>query len=277
MRKFLYLLMLPFVAVAMLSCGDEESDYNADAAVTSYVPTEGRMVASVKTTKESGGRLYSWEHKFTYDAKKRIKNINSDILYHYKSPAGIWYRCNVSSTANYYFKSNDYMTVRYNINYNFPEYTAWNDSDAGVYGGTFDKDGRLMNFGPFDCDYSNGIKAYMDNGRIYTLQMNSYGNVTGYVCDSLDVRVATKLEEYSYSGYDNNTNFDFSAYIGNWVIEREIPDCVNWQYAPFQLAAFGMFGYGGKKLPLGEWEMEGNYPVVFTDFNGYRTEIKYVE
>lgn len=282
MRKFLYMLVLPLVAAIAVSCTqDDDDNYNADAAVTSYAPVEGFVVASVKTTKENNGRLFSWEHKFTYDAKKRIKRIDSDIVHHQKASSGKWYICNISSQANYYFKEDNIMKVRYNISRSFPDYEKWNNTLSGVYSGTFDAEGRLMNFGPYDCEYSGGTlyKVYFDNSRIYTLQRDSYSNIKGYVCDSMDVRIASQQDIYNYEPIArNNTNFDFSAYIGNWVVEREIPDCVSWPYAPFQLAAFGMLGYGGVNLPSGDWEFDASgAPVLFTDDRGYRTEIKYVQ
>lgn len=283
MRKFLFLFLLPFIAAVAVSCdeGNEFDNYNADAAVTSYKPIEGFMVASVKTTKESNGRLFSWKHTFSYDKKNRIKSIDSEIVHHQKASSGKWYICNISSRANYYFKDDNYMKVRYNVSRSFPDYPRWDNTLSGTYGGTFNNEGWLGNFGPFDCEYSGGTlsKVYMDNSRIYTLQRDTYGNVKGYVCDSMDVRVAVKEDIYKYEPVaKNNTNFDFSAYIGNWVMEREIPDCTNWPYAPFQLAAFGMFGYSGLNLPSGEWEFnESGAPILFTDERGFRTEIQYLQ
>lgn len=273
-----FILFLPLLVLAFVACSDDDTTYNADTAVTPYQPSEGAKVGSIKMRMNDGARDHSWDYKFHYDAKNRIKQIETKLATHAKNSNGRWYKVNVTNTANYIFTANDGLMVVYTREDEFPQYPAWNAVTGGRYSGSFDSNGRLTRFGPFDCEYNMGIlsKTHLDNGRIYTIYRDTYGNITGYDCDSVGKQISHR-DVYAYSRERNMTNFDFSAFVGNLVIEREIAENYNWYFAPFHLGAFEMFGVGAWHLPDGEWTMNGDLPVKYVHPKGYEMEIEYIE
>lgn len=280
MKKLLTLMLLalcmPFVA-----CSDND-DYNADTAISAYEPLpsdEYRMVKSVNISKIEKGREYTFNYSFGYDAKNRIKAINGDIK-SYTVRNNRIYELLINYTTDYLFTDKKDLKVVYNASFDYPAYPDWNTSNGSTGIGTFNENGTLLRFGPFDCEYS-GItltKAYFDNGRVYTLQRDRDNNLSGYLCDSLDNAIVSKLNIYKYSSHLNKTNVDFSALFGNWVVERDIAGNENWLYPRYQLAAFDMLGARSRYLPEGEWTLDDKgCPVKCTLPSGLIVTIEYVE
>ena len=302
-------MMISLLTVSLVSC-NEDDDYNADTAVTPYEPVPGRrMVAQVKTTNTIDGRDYSWEHNFEYDAQGRIKQINSTMVHHRAVQFDNYvryYRCNITSQANYYFNDKNFR-VEYSLSREYPEYPSWNTTERGKDHGMFNSNGTLAEISSIDLEYSATQlqRVYNDAGNIITPTRDASGNVTGYIKylpngTEEDSVVLNRKNDVRYSSVRNKTNFDFSAYFGYWGVEQSIYANRTEYYASYQLAAFGMFGATSPYLPLGitardnkgnaimedgatkylygKWEYDSqNYPVAFTDGNGRRTEIKYVE
>lgn len=277
-KKFLLLSILSLSLALFVSCSDDDDNYNADTAISSYTPTDKTKLSGIKMKINDAGRDLTWSYKFIYDAKDRIKQMNLQFTT-YTTRNNRTYEVNVKSDAYYRFLSDNGFSVTYTVENVFPQYPAWNSSDNGSYNGMFNSDGFLKKFGPFDCEYTGYSlnKAYLDNGREYTLLYNSYGNVTGYVCDSIDKKTEMRdIYDYEYMPeYVNNTNFDFSAFVGNIVVEREIPDNETWFYAPFHLGAFGMLGGVGTYLPKGEWTMNDGLPVKYIHPQGFEMQFEY--
>ena len=311
MKKLFQMLFLSLFAVSLVACEDSE-EYNADTALSPYEPVPGkRMVAQVKTTNNIGGREYSWEHNFDYDAKGRIREINSKMV-HYRAVEFDnvirFYRCNITSKANYYFLENNRLSVYYSVKHEYPEFPDWNSADEGRDNGTFNDNGTLASFSALDFTYSATQlqHAYADGGYMYEPSRNSSGDVTGYIIrypDNYDNDsiVLDRRGEYRFSSIRNKTNFDFSGYFGYWGLERAIPAVRTEYYAYYQIAAFGLLGAVSPNLPMhmlsrdskgnavkdnggnpvyltGKWEFDSKQcPVSFTDGSGRRTEIKYID
>ncbi len=285
-RNLFILLMLSLSLPIFTSCSDDE-DYNPDTAISNYVPVDKPKVGEIKMSiSGEDTRKHTWDYKFVYDAKDRIKQVALNFTTFVKRGNNnrIW-QLDVECETNYKFVKEDVLSVAYHINHIYPDYPKWNKTpiDVGSYSGVFNSNGYLISYGPFDCEYEyNGSrlkKAYLDNGREYTLYYNTYDNITGYVCDSVDKKTEMRdIYKYEYiSEHKNNTNFDFSAFIGNIVIERELPINEEWYYAPIHLGAFGMLGNPGIYLPKGDWTMENGLPVKYIHPQGFEMTIKYVE
>lgn len=311
MKNILKLMLFAFMAVSFAACSDNE-EYDADTAVTPYEPLPGRRVAQVKTTKTIDGRLYSWEHNFSYDALGRIKEINSNIVHHRAvsfDNVVRYYVCNITSKANYYYNGEKFR-VEYGVSWEFPEYSDWNKRKNGREYGLFNEDGTLAKISSMDMVYSKTqlLRGYVDGGYIYELQRDARGNVTGFLLYSSKNGGDESVEldcgnELCYTGaVKNKTNFDFSGYFGCWGVEQGIDKLINeTYYASYQLAAFGMLGAissylpsemlardnGGKvikdengkpKYLVVKWQCDDeDCPVLFVDDSGRRIEIKYVD
>ena len=294
--KTLIKLFIGVLSLGFVACTDD--DYNADTANSPYEPTTLRAVAQVKTTNTIEGRNYSWEHNFSYDAKGRIREINSVMIHHDKvnfANVTRYYECQITSKANYFYKG-EKLEVAYSVTYEFPDYPAWNTRESGTDYGFFNERGVLTRCSSLDFEYSTTQlqKAYSDIGREYIIKRDASGNVIGYVCNDIpgDSLVVDNSYKYRYSDFRNNTNFDVSAYFGYWGAEQEIyANCMPY-YASYQLGAFGMLGATSGYLPKsilgknsngepvyidGNWRFEGGYPVEFVDAMGRKTVIKYVE
>lgn len=286
MKKYLILLLLPF-SFAVASCSDDndnftpfEEGYNADDAVTVYQASDMRKVKSVEMAVEKDGRGYSWKYNFSYDAQNRIKAMDTECVTHwYYDTNKRWYRINRSTHAEYYFKEGNQLKIAYSVSEEFPAYTDWNNTMTEWYAGRFNDDGFLASFATFDCVYSGATlkNIYIDGGDQYEI-VRSQDCVSGYIHTPLAASdtVTNRPNIYKYTRIINKTNLDFSALFGNWVVEREIPGCEEWPYAPFQLAAFEMFGTRSQYLPLGDWEFDAdNCPVAVTLPQGYVCKITY--
>ena len=310
MKNIFRLMLLSLFSVAFVACSDSD-DYNADTAVTPYEPVPGRrMVAQIKTTNTINGRDYSWEHNFVYDAQGRIKEINSNIV-HYRAyefdNVTRFYKCNITSQANYYFRGNDF-SVEYTASKEYPDYPDWNTRENGKNNGQFKENGTLASFLSLDFVYSamQLKEAHADGGSVYVPCRDALGNVTGYQKrahnnNGNDSIVFDRSKDFIYSGIKNKTNFDFSGYFGYWGLERAVPAIATEYYAYYQLTAFGMMGSTSSYLPLaqlsrdnkgnplvdesgaplylyGKWEFDSrDYPISFIDGSGRKTEIRYVE
>ena len=310
MKNILKLMLFAFMAVSFAACSDSD-DYNADTAVTPYEPIPGRrLVAQVKTTNNIDGRVYSWEHNFSYDALGRIKEINSNIVHHRAvnfDNVVRYYVCNITSKANYYYNGERFR-VEYGISKEYPGYPDWNSRDNGKDEGLFNENGMLTKMSTMDITYSKTQlqRVYADGGNIYEPQRDGRGNVTGYVQRYLmnegsDSVVFDRSNDFLYSGVKNESNFDFSGYFGYWGVEQGIYANRVEYYAAYQLAAFGMLGAtsnylpsamlsrdakgniikddnGNQKYLYGKWQYDAEgCPVSFVDGSGRRTEIKYVD
>lgn len=295
MKKTRLLLLL--VSVLFVACG-EYYGYDADDADSPYLPKEGvHIVKSVKTTSQYAGREYSWEHNFQYDAKNRIKGIDSKIVYHVEQSSGgvkRFYRCNRNSTVQYYYLDNA-LDVKYSVSFEYPEYPAWNVTREGTDEGIFDvKKGLLSKHSSLDFEYSGMtlVTAYSDGGRRYEFQRDRDGNVTGYrmLDNYADTVMVDKGDVCRYSYKKNNTNFDFSGYFGFWGVEEELVPNGAPYYAAYQLAAFGFLGTTSQYLPngtgeikdgtvnTGKWEVDENgRPSLFTDISGRKTVVTYFD
>lgn len=271
-------LLLP-ACMLLAACGSDDG-YNADTAESPYNPLPAdtyRMVKSVKFSVTNNNRSYSYDYAFRYDAQNRIKAVDGTVAT-YVIRNNRYYELDITSVADYYYVNGDGLKVVYNAQLEFPTYTDWNTTRGETYYGTFNANGALQNFATFDCSYSGALldKAYVDNARSYTLYRDRYNNVTGYSCDSLDVEIASNPMIYSYSDLPNRTNLDFSALIGNWVIEREIYGNENWLMPMCMLAAFDMLGGRGSHLPAGEWTLdEHGCPVGCVLPSGITLNVEY--
>ena len=294
--KTLIKLFIGVLSLGFVACTDD--DYNADTANSPYEPTTLRAVAQVKTTNTIDGRNYSWEHNFSYDAKGRIREINSVMIHHRMvefADVVRYYECKITSKANYFYKGKK-LEVAYSLTREYPDYPAWNTRESDTDYGFFNDRGVLERFSSLDFEYSTTQlqKGYSDIGREYTIMRDASGNVIGFVCNdtSVDSLVVDKSYEYRYSDFRNKTNFDFSAYFGYWGVEQEIYANRMQYYASYQLGAFGMLGATSGYLPKsmlgknsngeplyldGNWRFEDGYPVEFVDATGRKTVIEYVE
>lgn len=296
MKNILTILMLSLCAT-FIACSDGDDDsYNPDTAESVYKPFAGRKVSALKTTRTVNGRKYSWEHKFTYDAKGRISKINSNIQDHIKRE-GKYYLCNRISNACYYYKGNE-LEVEYAISWNFPENMMMNISNEGKDHGIFNSSGFLKTFRSVEIGVSsdftyNGktlVESNCDGEFVYELNRTN-GNVLGY---RLSKEGEVKEDCYSYYKYSatfrNNINMDLSAYFGYWGVEEKIYANASPFYAAYQLAAFGMLGTTSPNLPKsayneetksyedGDWDFdEKGYPVSYKDPFGRVTEIIYAD
>lgn len=305
-KKFLNLLLMLLCVASFTACSDDDGDgYNANAAVTPYEPLPGRIVASLKTTNEIDGREYSWEHRFEYDTLGRVKEINSYMCHHRLlefDNVDRFYKCYITSNAKYYYRGNVFE-VKYNVTREYPDYPDWNTKENGTDEGVFNGSGVLTKFANMDFEYSRTAlqKAFVDNGRRYDVIRDQSGNIKGYMLFNSveDTLLVDRSRDFMYSRYRNKTNFDFSGYFGCWGVEQAIYANRSQYYASYQLAAFGMLGATSNDLPMytvvrdekgnvvtdgggngiyvaGEWSFdEKNYPVLFVDASGRRTEIRY--
>lgn len=299
MKRLLTILALP-LCLALVSCNEDE--YNADTAESYYQPYSGaRRVASLKTTFVENGNESVHEHNFQYDAKGRIKSINSNSVIYtsfvmnnngFKDTVDC--RGYMTSAANYFYRGEG-LEVAYNVSIEYPDYPSMNGYYSTSAYGVFKQNGVLDRFSQLSFDYSSTMlqRAYVDGGTYVDVTRDSDGNVTGYrKCEMSGEVHEDKSDIYLYLPITNRTNFDFSAYFGYWGVEQSIPDIRIPYRAPYQLAAFGMIGSTSKYLPWGvkergaggeyneikgEWELDENniYPLSFVDPYGRRTEITY--
>ncbi len=263
MKKFFQLLALSVVCLFAAGCSDDDG-YNADSAISNYVPEEySKMVESVTTViEDDGGREYVWSYEFLYDIKNRIKQINGTMKYYYKGQL-----CNSTSTADYRYDK-ALLKINYVKEDVYPNKSDWNMTSKGSYKGGFNSNGTLANFYTFDCEYSGTLftKAYVDGGDEYAMEYDRYNNlVKSYLVD-VDHPADSTMREYSYSPYKNKTNFDFASFFGYNIAERLVPANTSYNYAIFQLGAFGMFGSRSTNLPDGTWEFDSDgCPTKYID------------
>lgn len=294
MKKIIPFLSLS-LCMAFMSCND---GYDADTAISVYEPYTGRQVASLKTTYTENGNDLSFEHRFSYDAKGRIKEVNSDIV-HYVEDIEFYdttyVRCNITSRANYFYDG-EKLEVEYNISRVYPDDPSRKSSSIdGTDRGTFGNNGALVQFSTLSLDYVTTAlqRGYADGDMFYNIARNPDGDISGYSIyrTSTDKLLLDNSKRYFYSPFQNNTNFDFSAYFGYWGVEQAVRVIRNPYYATYQLAAFGMLGATSRHLPYGiveknsegkyeyiygEWQLDSNgYPLSFIDAEGRRTEITY--
>ena len=282
-KKYMYIvfaLLLSFVAVGCSS----DDDYNADTAVSYYVPGEyDRMVSSITISNTVDGKEYTEKFDFVYDAQNRIKEINGKFKRWIGDKHNIL--CNTTTQANYYYK-NDVLLV---------EWTEVNDYEdeiydfAGRYLGVFNENGTLDkfsgdNFSGFDCEYQGMMlkKAYFDTKEWCEFGYDRSPNTnlisaSAYALDSLDQKQLVQSYTYTYTPKANKTNIDFASLLGYNIVERTIPDMQSTIYSLFQLGAFGMFGPLGTHLPAaGEWTFdEEGFPLTLTEPSGRKYVIEY--
>lgn len=279
MKNFLKLMILPFCLLAV-ACSSDDEGYNADTAITPYnpMPESYRTVKGVKMSVTDSKGEHTWNYKFNYDAQRRIKSIDGEITTYQLRNNTRWYKLNIKSTTEYQFIDNN-LGVIYNASLEYPAYPDWNTTKGYRLPGEFNGKGALVHFGTFDCEYSGNTltKAYVDNGRVYSLQHDRYGNLTGYMCESGDT-LTNRLNSCDYSQINNKTNIDFSGFLGYWVPEREIYDNDNWLYAFCHLAAFDMLGARCLHLPDGEWVTDATgCPVSCVLPSGIKLTIEYAK
>ena len=108
MKNILSILSL-LLCMGVVSCKDE---YDADTAVSHYQPAPGkRRVESVKTTFVEDGGENIHHHRFAYDAKGRIKSVNSELVIY--TPVienyydTVYYKCNMTTSANYFYRGEE--------------------------------------------------------------------------------------------------------------------------------------------------------------------------
>ena len=299
MKNYLSIFAL-LLCVVVVSC---EKEYDADTAESNYVAAPGKRVASVKTTFFENDGENCHEHRFTYDAKGRIKTVNSDIVIYtpvimdnYGFPDTVNYRCNITSSANYFYRG-EKLEVAYIVSTQYPDLPAMNRTSGSSSYGVFGQSGVLERFSQLSFEYSKTrlLQAYADGGICFDVARDGDGNVTGY--KKYDVYTDKVLENnvgrYHYHPRKNKSNFDFSAYFGYWGVEQGVTVISRPYRAPYQLAAFGMLGATSQNLPwgivekgadgkemyiCGEWEFDSqDYPLSFVDADGRRTEITYCE
>lgn len=289
------ILILSLLSASCSNDGHDYSNYDADTARSPYIPKKDvRLVKSVRTTNNFGGRDYSWEHTFKYDVHNRIKSINVTSSVHmYSEVNSRYYLCNITSKADYYYFDKA-IDIRYEVEYKYPEVPLENSRNSGIAKGLFSSNGVMRKFSSLDLEYSGMmlVRAYADGGRRYEISRDRSGNVTGYkrIKDYDDTIISDKEDYYNYSSIKNKTNFDFSGYFGYWGIESEIPYIDRTYDAVYQLAAFGMLGSTSPNLPIGKvfetengsvfgkWTFDDKgYPIEFTDSDGRKTVVTYVE
>ena len=292
-------------AVVFTACSDDSEAYDADTAVSNYVPLQsGRKVASLYTTNVIDGREYSFRHNFTYDKQGRIKEVNSEIKHHRMStsPSGSvsFKLCNITSNAKYYYKG-EYLEIAYNIVGRYPDYHNWDYAISYADAALLNDDGYILNFNQppyqgFTCSYNLASlkEVEFEGGNKFYVLRDNKGNVNGHMFEGYDKAgndsVSRMSERYTYTSIENKTNFDFAAYFGYWEHERYINALATWPYASYQLAGFGFFGSYGGYLPLCEssvsggvsafslWKFDADgYPVKYTAPDGRVTTITYVK
>lgn len=283
MKKFLSMIMIA-AALVIAGCSEDDESYNADEAVSTYVPSTNPNVASIKMNyTDKSKREHSWEYNFQYDIHNRIKQLDMKIATYQKIESVIaskYYALNVTSTAYYYFEKYNTLKVRLYVDTEYPKRPDENESYAITQYGHFNNEGLLDNFGPFGCEYSGLqlVNAYLDNGRTYRFARDRNVNITGYQCINADTIEVSYSDYYDYTNIRNKTAFDFAAFVGNMVLERELPENPQWPYAHYQLGAFGMLGVCGTNLPQGEWKFNSSgLPVDYITPEGYHLAISYVE
>ena len=294
MKNILTILMLSFCAT-FIACSDSDDGGGSGSNESVYKPLDGRRVASVKTTNTVNGRNYSWEHRFSYDAQGRIKEINSNFV-HYSEYNARYYLCNISSNAKYSYDGN-YLNVDYSVTRVYPENTVMNSKDSDTDRGVFNNAGVLTKMELADFVYSGTSldEAYFESGEKFRI-VRERSNVAGYVISDIATDVVKKdfSSKYRYSSFKNKTNFDFSGYFGYWGVEQNMVANRMPYYASYQLAAFGMLGATSPYLPMavavydndgnvtayeyGTWELDSkDCPVLYVDPSGRKTVITYVD
>lgn len=292
-------------AVVFTACSDDSEGYDADSAVSNYVPSQsGRKVASLYTTNVIDGREYSFRHNFTYDKLGRIKEVNSEIQHH-----RLWNTidgrlqntpCNITSNAKYYYKG-EFLEVACSVVGKYPEKPSWDYSRSFTDGGKLNDNGHIITYSQppyegFECEYNftNLRSVAFDGGYLFDILRDAASNVNGHRFTGYDKAgndsTSTRAGRYQYTAVKNKTNFDFAAYFGYWEHERFVSALSSWPYATYQLAAFGFFGSCGNYLPLCDssladdfsatdlWEFDEMVcPVKYTAPDGRVTEITYVE
>lgn len=278
MKNFFKLMLLPLCLLSV-ACGSDDDGYNADTAISNYNPVSEkyRTVKGVEMSITDSRGEHTWKYTFNYDAQRRIKSIDGKITTYQLRNNSRWYKVNINSKTEYQFLNEMNMRVIYNAELEYPTYPDWNTTKGYRLPGEFNAKGALTHFGTFDCEYSGNTlkKAYIDNGRVYSIEHDRYGNVTGYMCEDGD-SLYSRLGIYPYSSITNNTNIDFSGFLGNWVVEREIYDNHDWKYAFCHLAAFDMLGARSLHLPKGEWSADAaGYPVSCVLPSGIKLKVEY--
>ena len=292
-------------AVVFTACSDDSEGYDADSAVSNYVPSQsGRKVASLYTTNVIDGREYSFRHNFTYDKQGRIKEVNSEIQHHrlWNTVDGRLQNtpCNITSNAKYYYKG-EFIDVACSVVGKYPEKPSWDYSRSFTDGGRLNDNGHIITYSQppyegFECEYNftNLRSVAFDGGYLFDILRDAAGNVNGHRFTGYDKAgndsTSTRAGRYQYTAVKNKTNFDFAAYFGYWEHERFVSALSSWPYATYQLAAFGFFGSCGNYLPLCDssladdfsatdlWEFDEMVcPVKYTAPDGRVTEITYVE
>lgn len=304
MKKFFWIFMMA-AAVVFTACSDDSEGYDADSAVSNYVPSQsGRKVASLYTTNVIDGREYSFRHNFTYDKQGRIKEVNSEIQHHrlWNTVDGRLQNtpCNITSNAKYYYKG-EFIDVACSVVGKYPEKPSWDYSRSFTDGGRLNDNGHIITYSQppyegFECEYNftNLRSVAFDGGYLFDILRDAAGNVNGHRFTGYDKAgndsTSTRAGRYQYTAVKNKTNFDFAAYFGYWEHERFVSALSSWPYATYQLAAFGFFGSCGNYLPLCDssladdfsatdlWEFDEMVcPVKYTAPDGRVTEITYVE
>ncbi len=295
--KNIFPILLLSLCVGFVSCNEE---YDADTAESLYEPSQARRVASVKTTFMENGGENIHHHRYTYDAKGRIKAVNSDLVIYtpvvkdYIDTA--YYRCNMTTSANYFYRGEE-LEVAFSVSTEYPDLPAMNRLSSGSNYGVFNSNGVLSRFSQASFDYSTTmlLQAYADGDICFDVTRDADGNITGYrkYVVTTDKVLEERSNLYHYHPRKNKTNFDFSAYFGHWGVEQGVPVISRPYRAPYQLAAFGMLGATSPYLPYGvvekapdgsnilvkgTWEFDAqDYPVSYTDPDGRKTVITYCE
>ena len=284
-------MLLPLCCIFFVAC---TAEYDADTAESNYKPEAGRhMVASVTTSDTVDGRDYVWKHEFSYDAKGRIKSVESDV----KSYRAVQYdnatdylEYTALSTANYIYNGAE-LEIEFSFKIDYPSSPLLNTKGSSKDSGRFNRNGALTSFSALDFVYSGAVlqQAYDDYGVYYTIERDGVNVVRYSVFDTESDSNISKSKLYFYTPTVNETNFDFSAYLGYWGVERslglrsDVP-----YYSLYQLGAFGMLGTPSKELPwgviengervYGEWRYDSKgRPSLFVDADGVRTEVTYAD
>ena len=295
--KNLFTIFSLLLCAAFVSCNET---YDPDTAESLYEPSQARRVASVKTTFVENGGENIHHHRYTYDAKGRIKAVNSDLVIYtpvvkdYIDTA--YYRCNMTTSANYFYRGEE-LEVAFSVSTEYPDLPAMNRLSSGSNYGVFNSNGVLSRFSQASFDYSTTmlLQAYADGDICFDVTRDADGNITGYrkYVVTTDKVLEERSNLYHYHPRKNKTNFDFSAYFGHWGVEQGVPVISRPYRAPYQLAAFGMLGATSPYLPYGvvekapdgsnilvkgTWEFDAqDYPVSYTDPDGRKTVITYCE
>ena len=296
--KHLFSILCFSLGAIFVSCNDI---YDADTAESFYEPVPGkRLVASVKTVFTENGGENIHEHRFSYDAKGRIKTVSSNLVIY--SPVvtnyydTAYYKCNMVTSANYFYRGEE-LEVAFTVSTDYPDLPGMGRYSSSSNFGIFNSNGVLNRFSQGAFDYSATMlqQAFSDGDICFDVAHNSDGNVTGYkkYLVTTGQVYEDKVGLYHYHPIKNKTNFDFSAYFGYWGVEQCVPTISRSYRAPYQLAAFGMLGATSPHLPFGiirrgadgrdnyiygEWEFDSkDYPLSYVDTDGRRTEITYYE